>query len=140
MDKFNFLIGSWSLKYTVPKSTFSDKATGNGKGIFKKAFNNKYVYFDYKAKLTTGSTKAHAIFAKDIAQNVYKFWWFEDSGNFSTATCNFIDENTLFLNWHDTLLIQTFEKINEDNIILKMSHPISQQMFEPILIVEFSKK
>ncbi len=140
MDKFNFLIGNWVLKYTVPKTVFSDHATGEGEGCFKKALNNQYVFFDYKAELTSGSAQAHGIFAKDIARKCYKFWWFEDSGNFSSATCNFIDENTLFLNWHDTLLIQTFEKIKPDKIILKMSHPSKNQNFEPILIVEFFKK
>ena len=32
MDKLNFLIGSWFLKYTIPKSIFSEKATGEDQG------------------------------------------------------------------------------------------------------------
>ena len=48
MDKFNFLIGAWSLEYTVPKTVFGDEDTGEGEGIIKKAFNNQFVFFDYK--------------------------------------------------------------------------------------------
>jgi len=140
MEKFNFLIGTWKLKYTVPKTKFGEKDTGAGEGIFKKALNHNYVFFDYKAKLTKGSAQAHGIFAKDTKQGIYKFWWFEDSGHYLNATCNFTDENTLFLNWHGTLLIQTFEKIREDYIVLTMSHPIKNQIFEPVLIVDLFRK
>ena len=140
MEKFNFLIGSWELKYAIPESKFSVEATGKGEGVFKRALNGKYVYFDYKAELTTGSAQAHAVFAKDESHKIYRYWWFEDSGNFLTATCEFTDENTLFLNWHDTLLIQTFEKITNDHVVLKMSYPVNKQNYTPLLVVDFFKK
>jgi len=140
MEKFNFLIGKWTLKYTVPESVYSVAATGKGEGTFKRALNGKYVFFDYRAELTTGSARAHGIFARDERQGIYRYWWFEDSGSFMTATCSFPDDNTLFMNWHETNLIQTFEKMNDDHIILKMSHPIKEQHFKPILIVDLFKK
>lgn len=140
MEKFNFLIGNWILKYTIPESAFSAAATGEGEGTFKRALNNKYVFFDYGADLTMGSAEAHGIFARDENNGTYRYWWFEDSGSFRTATCDFTDDNTLFMNWHDTLLIQTFEKINDDHVILKMSHPHKEQNFKPILIVDFFRK
>ena len=139
MKKFEFLIGSWSLKYTVPESFMSGAASGEGTGTFRRALNDKYVFFDYQAELTTGSAHAHGIFAKDTLQDLYRYWWFEDSGSFLTATCRFLDENTLFMNWHDTLLIQTFEKKDEDRILLQMSYPAEQQIFQPVLIVELSR-
>ena len=140
MEKFNFLIGDWILKYTVPKSRFSEEATGEGKGKFAKKLNNKYVYFDYAAKFTTGSAQAHAIFAKDKKHYIYRFWWFEDSGSYQTATCQFLDKNTLFLNLHDTLLIQTFSKVRKDYILLHMSYPKNKDEFNLILQVEFFRK
>jgi len=113
MDKFGFLLGTWNLEYKVPKSAFSEAAKGAGTGTFKRALNNKYVYFDYTASLTTGDKAAkeggaHGIFAWDEKTNVYRYWWFECSGTFMEATCNFVNDDTLFLNWHDTLITQTF--------------------------------
>lgn len=140
MKKFNFLIGDWSMKYTIPKSKFGERATGEGNGTFKKALNDQYVFFDYRAKFTTGSAQAHGIFARDDANKCYRYWWFEDSGNFQTATCNFLNKNTLFLSWREALLIQTFERISEDRIILTMSQPVDKQNFEPVLIVDFVRK
>lgn len=140
IEKFDFLLGIWDLEYRVPKSAFSEAATGEGVGTFKRALNDKYVYFDYSATLTTGSAAAHAIFAWDEKAKIYRFWWFEDSGSFSTATCNFVNDETLFLNWHDTLLIQTFTKETRDKVILRMEHPTSQGKFELILEVIFTRK
>lgn len=140
MDKFKFLIGTWKLEYRVPKSVFSEEATGNGTGTFKRALNGKYVYFNYSCSLTTGNAAAHAIFAWDEKSKIYRYWWFEDSGNFLSATCNFIDNDTLFLNWHDTSLIQTFMKADPNKVILRMEHPIAQGEFELILEVIFGRQ
>ena len=104
MDKFGFLIGTWDLEYRVPRSIYSEPATGTGTGTFKRALNDKYVYFDYSCTLTTGEGEAHAVFAWDGKAGVYRYWWFENSGNFMRATCNFVSENILFLHWHDSLL------------------------------------
>jgi uncharacterized protein YutD len=47
MEKFDFLIGDWNMKYNIPKSSFSEKTTGSATGTFKRALDNKYVIFDY---------------------------------------------------------------------------------------------
>ncbi|MGD9899494.1 MAG: hypothetical protein AB7T22_10260 [Calditrichaceae bacterium] len=140
MNKFDFLIGDWNLKYSVPKSSLSAESSGSGEGTFYRALNNKYVFFDYKAQLTTGSAQAHGIFAKDGSRDNYKYWWFDDSGAFSIASCKFIKDNLLFMIWHDSCLIQTFELINQNYIVLIMSQAIDNQNFEPVLKVEFSRK
>ena len=46
MDNFDFLIGDWDLEYRIPKGGSSDKKAGIGLGTFKRALNNKYVFFD----------------------------------------------------------------------------------------------
>ena len=140
MKKFDFLLGSWNLEYRVPKSAFSEAATGTGTGTFKRALDDKYVYFDYSASLTTGEGAAHAIFAWDKKAKVYRYWWFEFSGNFLEATCNFVNDETLFLNWHDTLLIQTFRKAGPNKVILRMENPTSEGKYELILEVIFTRK
>ena len=73
MEKFSFLIGNWTLRYTVPESALSVAATGTGEGTFRRALNDKYVFFDYKAELTTGSAQAHGIFARDESQGIYRY-------------------------------------------------------------------
>jgi hypothetical protein len=46
MEKFDFLLDSWNLEYRVPKSAFSEADTGSGTVTFKRALDDKYVYFD----------------------------------------------------------------------------------------------
>lgn len=141
MEKFDFLLGDWNLEYRVPKSAFSEAMTGNGTGTFQRALNDRYVYLDYSASFSTGDkAQAHAIFAWDEKAKIYRYWWFEDSGNFLTATCNFINQETLFLNWHDTLLIQTFSKTGPNEVILKMENPNAAGKYEIVLEVIFTRK
>ena len=140
MKKFNFLIGNWEMEYNIPKSSFSEATTGTGYGIFKRALDDKYVYFDYSTLIDGNKGQAHGIFAWDEKSKTYRYWWFESSGNFSTANCNFINDETLFMNWHDTLLIQTFKKISSDKVILRMENPNSEGEYELILEVIFTRK
>ncbi len=140
MEKFNFLLGEWNLQYIIPKSSFSDEDKGQGEGIFQRKLNDSYVFFDYEAKFSKMSAQAHGVFVKDSKSGIYRYWWFEDSGNYMTATCDFIDKDTLFLNWHNSLLIQTFERIHINHIVLKMSYPDNKQHYTPIMVVDFYRK
>ncbi len=122
------------------KAKLSEAATGAGQGTFKKALNNKYVYFDYEASFSTGvSTRAHAIFAWDEKSRIYRYWWFEDSGNFLTASCHFINDQTLFLNWHETGLVQTFRKVGPDQVIMRMRLPDSEETQRIVLEVVLTR-
>ena len=141
MEKFNFLLGNWDMESNIPKSAFSEEATsGTGNGTFKRALDDKYVYFDYSSLTLKEKVQAHAIFAWDEKAKIIRFWWFESSGNFTTATCNFINAETLFINWHDSLFIQTFKKINKNKVILRMEHPNSDGKYVLILEVIFTRK
>lgn len=140
MDKFNFLLGTWKLDYKVPKSQFSAGDTGTGEGNFQMILNNRFVTFNYYAKLSGGESTAHAVFAWDEKNKIYRYWWFEDSGAFMEASCNFINEHTLCLNWHDSLLVQTFHRIDENKIILQMKYPGNENDYELILEVVLTKK
>lgn len=140
MERFDFLLGHWRLEYRVPASALSPAASGAGAGTFRRALGDKYVFLDYTCSLTTGDGQAHAVFAWDDRAGIYRYWWFEDSGEFRTATCNFVNDDTLMLNWHDTLLIQTFTKVAPDKVILKMEHPAAEGNYEPVLEVVFTKR
>ena len=120
MEKFNFLLGNWDMESNIPKSVFSEATSGTGNGTFKRALENKYVFFDYSSLINEQKVQAHAIFAWDEKAKIIRFFWFESSGNFLTATCEFVHEDILFMNWHDTLLEQTFRKINPNKVILIM--------------------
>ena len=80
------------------------------------------------------------IFAWDNKANIYRYWWFESSGSFSEASCRFIDDDTLFLNWHDGLLIQTFRKDGADRVMLSMEHPDSNGEYQAVLSVRFDRR
>ena len=140
MEKFNFLLGDWDMESRIPKSQYSDADTGSGTGTFKRALDDKYVYFDYAASYTSGQGQAHGIFAWDEKAKVYRYWWFENSGTFMTATCNFINDETLFMNWHDTIIVQTFTKIAPNKVILRMEQPNAEGEYELILEVVFTRK
>jgi hypothetical protein len=141
MEEFDFLLGDWNLEYRVPKSPFGEADTGSGEGTIKRALGGRYVFFDYHAVLKkSGEGAAHAVFAWDGRANVFRYWWFEDSGSFLAATGDFVDEGTLRLNWHDTLLVQTFQKQGPDQLILRMERPVSGGAYEVILEVLFTRK
>ena len=145
MEKFDFLLGNWNLEYRIPKSGYSKAGTGTGLGTFKRILNDKFVVFDYSTTVSIGDKspekgKAHAIFAWDDNMKIYRFWWFESSGSLMKATCRFIDKDILFLNWHDSVLIQSFSRIGPDKVILKMEQPVSEKKYELILEVIFTRK
>ena len=140
MEKFEFLIGDWSLEYKVPKSSFSKATTGTGFGTFNRALDNKYVFFDYESNIEGETGGAHGIFAWDEKAQIYRYWWFESSGAFMEATCNFTDEDTLCMNWHNSLLIQTFKKIYKNKVVLHMSNATSENQFEVVLEVILTRK
>ena len=141
MEKFDFLLGDWNLESKVPKSKYSEAATGIGTGTFRRALDDKYVYFDYSSSVGEElEGQAHGVFAWDEKAKMYRYWWFESSGSFMTATCNFVNDETLFLNWHNSLLMQTFQKSGPDKVILRMEEPDSEGKYELILEVVFSRK
>jgi hypothetical protein len=140
MEKFEFLLGDWNLEYRIPKSSMSQADTGTGSGTFRRFLDDKYVTFDYSCSLTTGKGQAHAIFAWDDKAKLYRFWWFESSGNFDEATCNFIGDNALFMNWHGSLFVQSFRAVDPDKIILRMEHPTSEGEYELVMEVIFTRK
>ena len=140
MGKFEFLLGDWGMEYRIPKSSMSQADTGTGSGTFKRFLDDKYVTFDYSCSSTTGQGQAHAIFVWDQKAKLYRFWWFENSGNFAQATCNFLSDKALFLNWHDSLLVQSFRAVEPDKIILRMEQPTSEGVYELVMEVIFTRK
>ncbi len=140
MNKFNFLLGNWDMEYQIFKSPLSDAVTGTGRGIFRKILEDQYVSFDYSTLIDGKKGQAHAIFVWDKKAELYRFWWFESSGSFMQATCQFVNDETLFLNWHDSLLIQTFQKIGPKKVILRMENPNSEGKYELIMEVLFTRK
>ena len=137
MNKFEFLLGDWNLEYRIPKSIFNDAGSDTGIGSFKRDLNDKYVLFEYSTK--SGSA-AKGIFVWDDKIKVYRYWWFENSGNYSTATCNFITDEVIAMNWHDSILVQTFVKDGPDKVILKMEYPSVKGGHEPVLEVLFTRR
>ncbi len=137
MKPFEFLIGNWDLDYIIPQSSFHAAATDKGSGTFSRALNDRYVVFDYKTK---SGGAAHGIFGWDGKIQLYRYWWFENSGAFLTATCQFINDHTLYMQWHDTLLVQTFTKINARTVRLRMELPDNKGNYELIMEVMLKRR
>jgi hypothetical protein len=56
------------------------------------------------------------------------------------ATCNFVSDDILFLLWHDSLLTQTFKKVDQNTVILHMENPDSEGNYELVLEVVLTRK
>ena len=136
IEKLGFLLGNWNLEYRIPKSKFSEARSDSGTGSFRNALNRRYVFFDYSTK---SGGEAHGIFTWDDKIKFYRFWWFENSGSFMTATCDFVNDDTLNMNWHDSILVQTFTKDNPDQVTLKMKYPGMKGDYEIVLEVIFTR-
>jgi hypothetical protein len=137
LDKFEFLLGDWNLEYRIPKSFMSEAGTDTGIGTFKKILKEKYIQFEYSTKSGGG---AKGIFAWDEKIKMHRYWWFENSGNFLSATCNFINDSILAMNWHDSILVQTFTKETSNRVVLKMQHPADKDGYDLVLEVIFTKR
>ena len=140
MDKFDFMLGSWDMEYRIPKSAFNEAATGTSSGTFKKALDDRYVFFDYGSSSTEDQVEAHGIFVWDEKAKLYRYWWFENSGNFDQATCNFLDDRALFMNWHGSLCVQSFRAVEPDKVVLRMEHPTAEGAYELVMEVIFTRK
>jgi hypothetical protein len=140
MEKFGFLLGDWNLEYRIPKSSLSEAMTGTGSGTFKRVLKEKYVFFDYWGSNANNEGGAHGIFAWDDKEKVYKYWWFEDSGNFTWAICNFVDDDTLFMDWQNEPMTQTFTKVGPDKVILRMKQSLGEDKSELVLEVILTRK
>jgi hypothetical protein len=140
MEKFYFLLGTWKMEYRVPESEFSAAMTGLGTGTFRRALDDKVVYFDYSASFSTGDrAEAHGIFVWDEKSKIHRYWWFENSGSFDAATCRFLDDGLLFMNWHGSLLSQTFHKTERNTLVLRMFFPASGGKQKTVMEVTFTR-
>ena len=138
MEKFEFLLGTWKMEYRIPESKFSPTMTGRGSGTFKRGLSDKYVFFDYSASFSTGDrAEAHGVFAWDDKSKIHRYWWFENSGNFDEATCRFLDNGLLFMNWRGSLMSQTFTKTGPDSLVLRMYQPDSKGEQKTVMEVAF---
>jgi len=137
IERLGFLLGEWHLDYHIPKSSLAEAGSDSGTGRFARALNDNYVIFDYSTE--TGGA-AHGVFAWDKKVGILRYWWFENSGSFQTATCQFLDDGTLAMNWHDTVLVQTFTRIDANKVVLRMSTPAAHVSYEVVLEVVMTRK
>jgi len=140
MEKFEFLLGTWKMEYRIPESEFSPALTGSGTGKFRRALSGKYIFFDYSGSLSTGEKgAAHGVFAWDNKSKIHRYWWFENSGNFDEATCRFLDDGLLFMQWHGSLMSQAFRRTGRGTVVLKMTHPDSGGKPKTVMEVIFTR-
>jgi hypothetical protein len=137
MKKFDFLLGEWSLEYRIPKSSLANAGSDAGTGTFTRALDDRYVFLDYSTQTGSG---AHGVFAWDANLGKYRYWWFENSGSFLSATCDFVADGVLAMNWHDSLLVQTFAKDGDDRVVLRMYTAAAHGGHELVLEVIFTRR
>ena len=51
-----------------------------------------------------------------------------------------INDKVLCLNWHDSLLVQSFRAVDQDKIILRMEQPTPEGEYELVMEVIFTRK
>jgi len=137
MQALDFMTGEWSLDYTVTQHGQTTK-TIRGTGSLHYLFNATYLTFDYQMiEKATGEmiAEAHAIIAWDKKSGQYRYYWFEDSGNFHQATGVLRGAHTLALEWQDINCTQIFQRVSADAMYLEMQCP-EQDL---LLRVDFSR-
>jgi hypothetical protein len=140
MERFGFLLGEWDLDYRIPASSLHAAAVGRGHGSIRTALGGAFVIFDYEGRSGGETTQAHGIFGWDDKAKIYRYWWFESTGQSRMATGDFLDDETLRLNWHDTLIRQTFQRTGPDEVRLTMEGPSARGGEELVLEVIMSRK
>ena len=137
MRALSFMIGEWGLDYTVTQHGHTTK-TIRGTGSIRYLFNAAYLIFDYRIfEKATGDmiAEAHAIFAWDKKSGQYRYYWFEDSGNFHQATGVLRDAHTLALEWQEINCTQIFQRVGADAMYLEMRCPAQ----DLLLRVDFAR-
>lgn len=137
MRALSFMIGEWELDYTVTQNGHTTQ-TIRGTGSLRFLFNATYLTFDYQMiEKATGEmiAEAHAIFAWDKQSGQYRYYWFENSGNFHQATGVLRDPRTLALEWQEINCTQIFRSVSADAMYLEMRCP-DQDL---LLRVDFSR-
>lgn len=132
LRNFEFLLGDWNLESRIPKSKFSEAGTDRGSGSFTRIMDDQFIQFEYGNE---SGVHAKGIFAWDEKIRLFRYWWFESSGSFSQATCEFINASTLAMNWHDTVLVQTFTMETPEKVVLLMQYPSEKGGYEVVLEV-----
>jgi hypothetical protein len=125
MRALSFMVGEWGLDYTVTQGGHTTKAI-RGTGSLRYLFNATYLAFDYQVfEKASGEmiAGAHAIFAWDKKSGQYRYYWFEDSGNFHQAAGVLRDAHTLALEWQDINCTQIFQRVGADAMYLEMHCP-----------------
>jgi hypothetical protein len=136
MSGLSFLIGEWTLDYTVTQQGRTTK-TIRGAGSIQSRFDGTYLTFDYQATdSATGKTGgAHGIFAWDPAAGHYRYFWFESSGAFDQATGSLRDQDTLELDWQGSDCTQIFRRVDANSMYLEMRCP----KLDLLLRVDFAR-
>ena len=150
MDKFDFLIASWNLNYKIPKSSFSEEATGDGKGTFKRALNDKYVVFDYEASFSTGDrAAAHGIFTWDDKLKMYRYWWFDNYDNAYHCTGKYVTSANALVFTRDDIESETGEQLScrytfkfedDNNIVFTWEEGDQGGNYDLVLTTTYTRK
>lgn len=74
-----------------------------------------------------------------MTSSLYRYWWFEDSGNFLEATCHFLEDGSLFMCWQETPFVQTFGKTGPNEVTLWMGQPAAGGKHETLLEVVMTR-
>jgi hypothetical protein len=92
-----FLVGAWEEEITYPgREAGADK--GRGRWLARPDMG-RYLMFRYEGSGPEGDYRAMGILTRDAATQKYRMWWFDDSGNAGEYTGDFVDENTLVLEY-----------------------------------------
>ena len=136
MRALRFLIGDWTLDYTVTRKGQTSRPIC-GDGQLRQLFGETYLTFDYQVRDRGSGAPlggAHGIFAWDGPAGHYRYFWYESSGALDQAKGWLRGEETLFLEWQGSDCTQIFRRLDPAAMYLEMTCP-SQDL---LLRVDFS--
>lgn len=122
LEKLETFIGEWiSEDIHYPMPWMSEGGKGKSRNIFRKALDGYCFLADFSSETPFGTIKGHGIWFFDSKQSKFKVQWYDNFANHLEGEGNFLDVNTLVIQYRycmggqDILERHTSKIVDADN-------------------------
>ncbi|HLG93633.1 MAG TPA: DUF1579 family protein [candidate division Zixibacteria bacterium] len=93
LAKLSFLVGNFTSENISYDTPMGKGGPGKGRNMNRWGLDSLYVMANYEGTMAAlGDYKGHGMFTYDVQSQQYKCWWFDNHGNQSEYTGNFIGD------------------------------------------------
>jgi uncharacterized protein YodC (DUF2158 family) len=93
LARLSFLAGTFTTENMTFDTPMGKGGPGKGRNINRWDLDSLYVIANYEGRMAgMGDYKGHGMFTYDTPSGQYKCWWFDNFGNHSEYTGNFVGD------------------------------------------------